>query len=88
MNEKVEKENHKTAYEKRNLSKSIIIKGNELSYKDPPLKDNMIKYRCWKNKLNYFVNINEENINKVLNNQNIIIYEEFNEQTNHIYKIN
>ena len=52
MNEKVDKDNHRNAYEKRNLPKYIIIKGNELSYKDPPLKDNMFKYRCRKKNCN------------------------------------
>ena len=88
MNDKEEKGNHKSAYEKRNLPESIVIKGKELSYKDPPLKDNMFKYRCRRNKCNYFIKINEENIKKVLNNENIVTYEEFNKHTNQVNNIN
>ena len=81
MNEKADKDNHRTAYEKRNLPISIIIKVNELSYKGPPLKDKMFKYWCMKKKCNYFVKINEDNIKKVIN---IITYEEFNQHSNHV----
>ena len=83
MNENEEKEIHETAYEKRHLPKSIVIKGNELSYKDPPFKNNIFKYRCRKNKCKYFVKINEEIIKMILNNENIIIYEEFNKHSYH-----
>ena len=43
----------------------------------------MFKYRCRKKNCNYFVKINEENIKKVINNENIITYEEFNQHSNH-----
>ena len=70
MDEKIEEESNKTAYEKRNLPKSLVIKGN------------MFKYKCRKNKRNYFIKINEENIKKLLNNEKSVIYEEYNEHTN------
>ena len=56
------KEENQKACQKRNLPKSIIINGNELNYKEPPLKDNKFKYRYHKKGCKYFVKINQENV--------------------------
>ena len=44
----------------------ITIKGYQLNYKRPPLKDNIFRFRCRKKGCKYFVKINEENLNKIL----------------------
>ena len=34
--------------------KYIYIKGYQLNYKSPPLKDNILRYRCRNGKFKYF----------------------------------
>ena len=69
--------------EEEKIQKSITIKGYQLSYKSPPLKDNIYIFRCRKNGCNYFVKINRENIIKIIKNQKDIAFTEVNEHANH-----
>ena len=41
------------AYQLRKVPRSIFIKGYELIYKDPTLKNNIYMYRCRKQGCNY-----------------------------------
>ena len=41
----MESEN-KHIYQLRNVPRTIFIKGFELTFKDPPLKNSIYKYRC------------------------------------------
>ena len=52
-----------------NIPKRLTIKGNELHYKDPPLKNNIYRYRCRNGTCKYFIKINETNLKKVINNE-------------------
>ena len=67
-----------TAYEKRNLPRYININGEDLTYKEPPLKNNIYKYRCKKKGCKFFVKINQENIDKLIIKENNIVYTEIN----------
>ena len=60
---------HLQAFEKRNVSRVLKIKGYDLTYKDPPLKGNIFRYRCRKVGGNYFVNIDQDNIEKINKNE-------------------
>ena len=71
------------AYQLRNVPRSIFIKGYELTYKDPPLKNNIFKYRCRKQGCNYSVKIDKENLSKLEENNKDITYVENN---THIHK--
>ena len=71
------------AYQLRKVPRSIFIKGYELTYKDPPLKNNIYKYRCPKQGCNYSVKIDKENLNKLEENNKDITYVESN---THIHK--
>ena len=42
------------AYTKRNIVKAIIINGYELKCKEPPLKDNIYRYKSRKKESKYF----------------------------------
>ena len=66
------------AFEKRNVPRVLNIKGYDLTYKDPPLKGNIFRYRCRKVGCNYFVKIDQTNIAKVNKNEKEIKYEEIN----------
>ena len=69
---------HIEVFEKRNVPRVLNIKGYELTYKDPPLKGNIFRYRCRKVGCNYFVKIDQTNIEKVNKNEKEIKYEEIN----------
>ena len=69
MSEKIWETIYKIKFEKINLPKSIIIKGNELS-KKAPFRGKILKYRYRNKKYNYFAKINEVNIGRLLNYQN------------------
>ena len=66
-----------------NIPKFINIKGYELNYKAPPLKGNIFRFRCRKTGCKYFIRINEENLNKILNKEKNVTFEEINAHENH-----
>ena len=55
------------AFKKYNIPRSITINGYELTFKDPPLQDDIYRYRCRKSGCNYFIKISKENLNKINN---------------------
>lgn len=57
--------NNKEAYKKHNIPHSIIINGYELTYKDPPLKGELFRYRCRTKNCNYFIKMDRNNIQKL-----------------------
>ena len=57
------------AFEKRNVPRVLKIKGYDLTYKNPPLKGNIFRYRCRKVGYNYFVKIVQDNIEKINKNE-------------------
>ena len=71
------------AYKKRGIPKSITIKGIELYYKDPPLKDNTYVYRCRKKDFNYHIKIRKENLEKINQKSTEINYVQINKHTGH-----
>ena len=71
------------AYKKLNIPRSLNIMGYNLTYKDPPLKGELYRYRCRTKNCNFFIKINKENITKLQNNENDIQYIEMNVHTNH-----
>ena len=67
-----------------NIPKHIFIKGYELNFKQPPLKDNILRYRCRNGKCNYFVKIDQENLKKLIDKgQNNVVYTEYNKHDKH-----
>ena len=64
MEDKDKINNNVQAFEKRNVPRVLNIKGYELTYKDPPLKGNIFRYRCRKVGCNYFVKIDQTNIER------------------------
>lgn len=66
-----------------NIPKFINIKGYELNYKSPLLKGNIFRFRYRKIGCKYFIRINEENLNKILNKEKNITFEEINIHENH-----
>ena len=52
-----------------NNPKYINIKGHDLNFKSPILKDNTYRYRCKNQQCKYFIRINKENLHKILNNE-------------------
>ena len=69
-----------------NIPKFLSVKGYQLNYKSPPLKGNIFRFRYRKSGCKYFIRINEENLNKILNKENEVTFEEINEHTNHLNK--
>ena len=67
-------EENEPAYQKRGVPRIITIKGIDLFYKEPPLKNDIYVYRCRKSHCKYFIRINKTNIDKVLNKESIIQY--------------
>lgn len=43
------------AYKKLNIPLSLNINGYNLTYKDPPLKREIFRYRCRTKNCNYFI---------------------------------
>ena len=76
-------EENEPAYQKRGVPRIITIKGIDLFYKEPPLKNDIYVYRCRKSHCKYFIRINKTNIDKVLNKESGIQYIEVNEHTGH-----
>ena len=66
-----------------NNPKYINIKGHDLNFKSPILKDNTYRYRCKNQQCKYFIKIKEENLHKILNNEKEVNYIECNEHENH-----
>ena len=67
-----------------NIPKHIFIKGYELNFKQPPLKDNILRYRCRNGKCNYFVKIDQENLKKLIDKgQNNVVYTEYSKHDKH-----
>ena len=66
-----------------NISKFINIKGYDLNYKPPPLKGIIFRFRCRKIGCKYFIRINEANLNKILNKEKNVTFEEINVHENH-----
>ena len=66
-----------------NYPKYINIKGYDLNFKQPILKDNIYRYRCRNRQCKYFVKINEKNLHKLLNKEKEIEYTKYNEHENH-----
>ena len=54
------------AIERRQVPKIININGYDLNYKDPPIKGNIFRFRCWRIGFKYFVKIDKENLEKIL----------------------
>ena len=54
----------KPAYIQYDVPSTLIIKGYDLYFKAPPLKNEEFKYRCRKTDGRYFIKINSENIEK------------------------
>ena len=71
------------AYKKRGLPRSITINGNELFYKEPPLKNETYIYRCRKKQCKYYIKIDKGNLKKILEKQSDINYLEINKHTTH-----
>ena len=69
-----------------NIRKFLSVKGYQLNYKIPHLKGNIFRFRCRKSGFKYFIRINEENQNKILNKENEVTFEEINEHTKHLNK--
>ena len=62
------------AYKKRGVPRVLTIKGIELYYKEPPLKNDIYVYRCRKKQCKYYIKINKENIDKIISNNSKISY--------------
>ena len=86
MQDNQEQNNSEPAYKKYNILRSIDIKGISLNFKDPPLTGYIYRYRCRKNNWNYFVKIDKENIDKLLQNEENKKYIEVNEHKNQTIK--
>ena len=69
-----------------NIHKFITVKGYLLNCIPPPLKGNIFRFRCRKFRCKYFIKINEGNLNKLLNKENVVSFKEINEHVNHINK--
>ena len=78
----MEKENE-PAFQKRGVPRMILIKGNELFYKDPPTKENLFIYRCRKKACKYYIKIDRINIDKIIKKDEDINYNEYNSHLNH-----
>ena len=65
--------NNQPAYITDNVPRTLIIKGFDLYYKAPALKNNEYRYRCRKTGCKYFIKINRENLTKISNKENNII---------------
>ena len=61
----------------------INIKGYQLNFKSPILKNNIYRYRCTNRKCKYFVKLDEINLRKIINKDKNITYPEFNKHENH-----
>lgn len=57
------------AFEKRNVPRVLKIKGYNVTYKDPPIKGNIFRYRDRKVGCNFFVKIVHDNIEKINKNE-------------------
>ena len=66
-----------------NYPKYIYIKGHDLNFKSPILKNNTYRYRCKNHQCKYFIKNKEENLHKILNNEKEVNYIECNEHENH-----
>ena len=69
-----------------NIPKLITVIGFHLNYKSSPLKGNIFRFRCRRAGCKYFIKINEENLNKILNKEKEVKYEEINEHIPHLDK--
>ena len=76
-------EEKEAAYKKRGVPRIVTIKGNELYYKDPQIKDELYTYRCRKKDCKYYIKIDKLNYDKILRKENEIQYEEFNSHSVH-----
>lgn len=83
----IHKDKEQAAYIACNIPHILIIDGQELYFKAPPLKNDIYKYRCRKSQCNYFIKINRDNIKKFINKEKDINYTECNQHSNHIDKI-
>ena len=83
MEDNIQNLNEPQAHEKRNVPRMLNIKGYELTYKDPPLKGNIFRYRCRKVGCNYFLKIDQNNLEKIQRNEKEITFTEIN---THIHK--
>ena len=68
----------KLAYIQYDVPRTLIIKGYDLYFKTPPLKNEEFKYRCHKTDCRYFIKINSENVEKFKKNEKNINYTECN----------
>ena len=80
--------NIQPAYKTDNVPRTLIIKCFDLYYKTPALKNNKYRYRRRKTGCKYFIKINRENLTKLSNKENDIIYTEYNQHSSHIEKLN
>lgn len=74
---------NKEAYIKQNVPRYITIKGNDIYYKDPPLKNDIFVYRCRKAKCKYYIKINRDNLKKIEEKNHDIEYIEVNAHNKH-----
>ncbi len=77
------KNENKEEYIKQNVPRYIIIKGNDIYYKHPPLKNDVFEYRCRKAKCNYYIKINRENLKKIEEKKNNLEFIEVNTHNKH-----
>ena len=78
-------EDTQPAYERRGVPRLLNIKGYDLFYKDPPLKEGYFVYRCKKKYCKYFIKINKiKKYNNKRNNNTIID----NKNNDYIYLFN
>ena len=66
-------------WELRNVPRLLNINGYDLTYKDPPLKGNIYRYRCRKAGCQYFIKIDKTNIDKLQAKETGVIYTEINQ---------
>ena len=76
-------EDTKPAYKILGIPRLLNIKGFDLYYKDPLLKNDLYAYRCRKNECNFFIKIDKDNIDKILKKDNDINFIEINIHQDH-----
>ena len=70
------------AYNKRGVPRVLTIKGIELYYKEPPLKNDIYVYRCRKKQCKCYIKMDKNNDIIISNNSNIS-FTEINEHSEH-----
>ena len=70
-------------YEKRNVPRYINIKGFDIYYKEPALKNDIYVYLCRKTSCKYYIKIDRLNLNKIEKKEGNIEFTEVNKHENH-----